>query len=334
MFIAISRRTAIALALSASAVAAPRLARPAHADDRHPGDRNARIVVPSAAGGTTDLLARVVAGILRESTGWNFCIENWKGWSGNVGAEVVARAVPDGRTLLLGHVGIAVTNQYLHKHVPYDSVESFAPVAMVAEVANVLVVNPAFPCRSFSDLVGCCGARRPFAVPYGSPAIGSVGHLAMEQLQGLAGIKLAHIAYQGSARMVNDLLAGRISVAMDNLPTYLPHIRSGALRALAVSSAGRWFTAPDIPSVSEHGFGDFDATFWWYVAAPPGMRRALVKNLSDAIAKGIATESAMSRIRRIGVLERPRCTEDLIAHIAAETVKWQNVIAAAGLEAR
>jgi tripartite-type tricarboxylate transporter receptor subunit TctC len=332
MLIAIRRRTAIALGLAAGAVAAPNLARNGRAENRYPGDRSARIVVPSAAGSTTDFIARVVAGILSESTGWNFCIENRKGWSGNVGAEVVARAPPDGKTLLLGHVGTAVTNQYLHRHIPYDSAESFAPIAMVAEVANVLVVNPSFQCRSLAELAGYCTAQRPYSVHYGSPSIGSIGHLAMEHLQDVVGIRLAHTAYPGSVRLAKDLLAGQTPIAMDNLPPYLPLIRSGALNALTVTSADRWFTAPDIPCVREHGFGDFDATLWWYVAAPAGIRRALVRDLSSAIVNGIAAASAASRIRSIGVLERPRRTEDLVAHIAAETGKWKKVIAAAGLE--
>ena len=332
MPIAIGRRTAIAGGLAAGALAAPCLVRNGHAQNLRPGDRSARIVVPFAAGGTTDLVARVVAGILSESTGWTFAIENRIGGSGSVGAEIVARAAPDGRTLLLGHVGTAVTNQYLYKYLPYDSVESFAPVAMVGEVANVLVVHPSFQCRSFAELVDYCRAQRPFAVSYGSPAAGCVGHLAMESLQDLIGIKLAHMAYRGRSPMIKDLLAGHIMVAMDNLPTYLPYIRSGALRALAVSSAGRWFAAPDIPSVSEQGFGELNATLWFYVAAPTGIRRALVKELSDTIVTRLASGPVVTKIRSIGVLEAPRCSEDLAAHIAAETVKWRSVIATAGLE--
>jgi tripartite-type tricarboxylate transporter receptor subunit TctC len=171
-------------------------------------------------------------------------------------------------------------------------------------------------------------------VSYGSPAIGSVGHLAMEYLKGLADIELAHVAYRGRSRLTKDLLAGHVSVAVDNLPAYLPHIRSGALRALAVSSAGRWFAAPDIPTVTEYGCGNFNATLWWYVAAPAGTRRALVRELSNAIVTGLASEPMVRRMRSIGVLETPRCAEDLVEHMAAEHVKWKKVITAAGIEAQ
>ena len=243
--------------------------------------------MPLAAGGTTDLVGRVVADILAKATGQAFTIENRTGGGGNVGAELVARAAPDGRTLLLGHVGTAVTNQYLFKYLPYDS-DSFAPVALVGEVANVLVVHPGFHCHSFPEFITWCQAQRPFKESYASPAIGSVGHLAMESLQAMLGIKLSHMAYRSRSLMFRELLAGRVQMAMDNLPGYLSPIRSGALRALAVSSAGRWFAAPDIPAVSEHGFGDYTATLWWYVAAPAGTRIALVQSLSDAIVDGLA----------------------------------------------
>lgn len=334
MSIAIRRRTAIAAGLAATVLAAPGVAGNIRTEALRSVDRNARIVVPFAAGGTTDLIARVVAGILSEAMGWDFAVENRPGGSGNVSAEIVARAAPDGRTLLLGHVGTAVTNQYMYRYVPYDCIESFAPVALIGEVPNVLVVHPSFQCRSFGELIRCCTARRPFDITYGSPAIGSIGHLAMEHLQQLVGIRLAHVPYRSRSRLIKDLLAGRVAIAMDNLPTYLPYIRSAALHALAVSSAGRWFAAPDIPSVSEHGFGDYKATLWWYIAAPTGIRRALVKVLSNATVKGIASEAAATRIRSLGVLETPRCADDLADHIAAETVKWKAVIAAAGLEAQ
>jgi tripartite-type tricarboxylate transporter receptor subunit TctC len=329
----IGRRTAIASGLAAGALSAPALARHGWAQGVRSTDRMARIVVPLAAGGTTDLVGRVVADILTEATGQAFTIENRTGGGGNVGAELVARAAPDGRTLLLGHVGTAVTNQYLFKYLPYDS-DSFAPVALVGEVANVLVVHPGFHCRSFPEFITWCQAQRPFKESYASPAIGSVGHLAMESLQAVLGIKLSHMPYRGRSLMFRELLAGHVQMAMDNLPACLSLIRSGALRALAVSSAGRWFAAPDIPAVSEHGFGDYTATLWWYVAAPAGTRIALVQSLSDAIVRGLAASSMADRMRGIGVMATPRCAADLAAHIAAESARWRKVIAAAGIEPR
>ena len=334
MPITICRRAVIATGLAAGTLAVPALVRCGWTQRLRPEDRAARIVVPFAAGGTTDLVARVVAEILSQATGWSFATENRTGGNGNVSAEFVARSAPDGRTLLLGHIGTGVTNQYVDKYLSYDCMESFAPVAMVGELPNVLVVHPSLHCRSVAELVEHCRSQRPCRLSYGSPARGSMGHLAMEYLKGLTGIQLAHVTYRGRSRLIKDLLAGDTTVAMDNLPAYLPHIRSGALRALAVSSAGRWFAAPDIPTVTEYGYGDFNATIWWYVAAPAGTRRALVRAMSDAIVTGLTCEPMVARMRSIGVLETPRCAEQLAEHMVAEHVKWKKVFAAARIEAQ
>lgn len=329
----IGRRTAIASGLAAGAFSAPALARHSWIQGVRSTEGVARIVVPVATGGTTDLVGRVVADILTKATGQAFTIENTPGGAGNVGAEQVARATPDGRTLLLGHVGTAVTNQYLFKYLPYDS-DSFIPVALVGEVANVLVVHPGFHCRSFAEFVTWCQTQRPCRESFASPAIGSVGHLAMESLQAMLGIKLSHTPYRRRSLMFRELLAGHVQIAMDSLPGYLSSIRSGQLRALAVSSAERWFAAPDIPAVSEHGFGDYKVTLWWYVAAPAGTRIALVQSLSDAIVHGLAQSSMVDRMCSSGVMATPRCAADLANHIAAEGARWRKVITAAGIEPR
>jgi tripartite-type tricarboxylate transporter receptor subunit TctC len=327
----IRRRTAIATAIAAGAFAAPMQG---WAKGSYPTNRANRIVVPFAAGGTADGLGRLVAQILTNSMSSTFVIENWTGAGGNVSAEIVAKARPDGQTLLLGTVGIAVTNQYLYKNISYDSEWSFAPVALVAEVPNVVVVHPTFPARTLEEFVEYCKRRGPDQVSYGSPGIGATGHLAMEYLQSQAGIKLRHVAYGSRSRMSKDLLAGNILVAMDNLPPYLRHVQSGALRAMAVSSAKRWFAAPDVPSIAERGYPDFEASLWLYIAAPAGTRLELVKKLSDEIVKGIKSETAIQKIRDSGASERPGNTEDLAQHIAAERIKWKKVIEGAKLEPR
>jgi tripartite-type tricarboxylate transporter receptor subunit TctC len=260
-----------------------------------------------------------------------FVIENWTGAGGNLSAEIVAKARPDGRTLLLGTVGTAVTNQYLYKNISYDCELSFAPVALVAEVPNILVVHPTFPASTFGEFVHYCRQHGYDELSYGSPGTGAAGHLTMEYLQSQAGIKLRHVAYGSRTRMVKDLLGGNILIAMDNLPTYLRHARSGALRALAVSSTERWFAAPDVPSIAEHGYPDFNASLWWYIAAPAGTRLELVKKLSDKIVQGLNSETVVRKIRECGASERPGNTEELARHIGAERTKWKKVIEAAKL---
>lgn len=324
----IPRRTAIATAVAA-ALAAPM---PCWAKGSYPVEPANRIVVPFAAGGTADCLGHILAQILGESMGSTFVIENWTGAGGNLSAEIVAKARPDGRTLLLGTVNTAVTNQYIYRNISYDCELSFAPVALVAEVPNILVVHPTFPASTFEEFVHYCKQRGCDEFAYGSPGMGATGHLTMEYLQSEAGIKLRHVAYASRSRMIKDLLAGDIQIAMDNLPTYLRHARSGALRALAVSSTERWFAAPDVPSIAEQGYPDFDASLWWYVAAPAGTRLELVKRLSDTIVQGLNAETVVRKIRECGASERPGNTGELARHIGAERTKWKKVIEAAQLK--
>ncbi|HMJ99465.1 MAG TPA: tripartite tricarboxylate transporter substrate binding protein, partial [Reyranella sp.] len=295
-------------------------------------NKQIRMVVPFAAAGTTDLLGRIVAQHLTEVWGQQVIVDNKTGAGGNVGAELVAKAPADGYTLLLGTVGTAVTNQYLYKAMPYDSVKSFAPVALVGEVANVLAVHPSFPAKSLKEFVDYCKAQGPNKVSYGSPAVGGTGHLAMEYRSELAGIKLEHVVYRGSSLVMKDLLAGHILTTMDNLPPYLPHIQSGTLRALGVSSAKRWFALPDVPTIAEQGFTGFDAAPWWYVAAPAGTPPEIVQKLSDELVKASKSPDVIKRIRDAGASELGGSSEDLAKHMAAENIKWKKVIDAAKLE--
>jgi tripartite-type tricarboxylate transporter receptor subunit TctC len=325
------RRAVLAGALATPLLAPPMLARPGGAQGAYP-NKQIRMVVPFAAAGTTDLLARIVAQYLTEAWGQQVIVDNKTGAGGNVGAELVAKAPPDGYTLLLGTVGTAVTNQYLYKAMPYDSLKSFAPVALVGEVANVLAVHPSFPAKSLAAFVEYCKAQGPNKVSYGSPAVGGTGHLAMEYLSELAGIKLEHVVYRGSSLVMKDLLAGHILTTMDNLPPYLQHIQSGALRALAVSSAKRWFSAPEVPTVAEQGYPGFDAAPWWYVAAPAGTPDEIVRKLSDEITKGIRSEAVIKKIRDAGAAELPGDAAALVKQMETENTKWKKVIAAAKLE--
>jgi tripartite-type tricarboxylate transporter receptor subunit TctC len=325
----IGRRTAIATAVAAGALAGSMRG---WAKGSYPREPAPRLVVPFAAGGTADCVARIIAQILNEQASSTFVIENWTGAGGNVSAEIVAKARPDGRTLLLGTVNTAVTNQFLYRNIAYDCESSFTPIALVAEVPNILVVHPTFPAGTFEEFVHYCKERGCDEVAYGSPGMGATGHLTMEYLQSQAGIKLRHVAYGSRTRMIKDLLAGNVQIAMDNLPTYLWHARSGALRALAVSSTDRWFTAPDVPSIAERGYPDFEASLWWYVAAPAGTRLELVKTLSDRIVQGLKSEAVVRKIRECGASERPGNAEELARHMGAERAKWKKVIETARLK--
>ena len=234
--------------LLAGSLAAPMLARNGWAQSAYP-NKTIRMVVPFAPAGTTDLLGRVAAAYLTDAWGQQVVVDNKSGAGGNVGAEIVAKAAPDGYTLLLGTVGTAVTNQFLYKNMPYSG-KDFAPVALFGEVANVLAVDPKLPIKTAKEYVEYCKKAGDNKVSFGSPAVGGTGHLAMEYFESLAGFKVEHVVYRGSSLVLKDLLAGHIPSTMDNLPPYLPHIQSGALRALGVSSAKRWFSLPDVPTIA------------------------------------------------------------------------------------
>jgi len=315
----------------AGSLAAPFLARHGWAQSTYP-NKQIRMVVPFAPGGTTDLLGRIAGQHLTEAWGQQVIVDNKSGAGGNVGAEIVAKAPADGYTLLLGTVGTAVTNQYLYKNMPYDSVKSFAPVALFGEVANVLAVNPSLPVKTAQEYVDYCKKQGANKVTFGSPAVGGTGHLAMEYFQARAGFKVEHVVYRGSSLVLKDLLAGHIPSTMDNLPPYLPHIQSGTLKALGVSSSKRWFAMPDVPTIAEQGFAGFDAAPWWYVAAPAGTPADIVKKLSDELVKASKTPDVIKRIRDAGAAELGGSSEDLARHMVAENTKWKKVIDTAGLE--
>jgi len=318
----ITRRTALV-----GLVAAPFVARA----DTYPS-KAIRMVVPFAPGGTTDLLGRIAAEHLQNTWGANVVVENKSGAGGNIGADSVAKAAPDGYTLLLGTVGTAVTNQFLYKKMPYDTATAFAPVALFGEVANVLAVHKSLPVATAKEYVEYCKKQGPGKVSFGSPAVGGTGHLAMEYFQALAGFKVEHVVYRGSSLVLQDLLAGNIPSTMDNLPPYLPHINTGALKALGVSSSKRWFALPDVPTIAEQGFDGFDAAPWWYVAAPAGTPREIVQKLSVELVKGGKSEAVIKKIRDAGASELIGTDQQLAEHIKKETVKWKKVVEAAGLK--
>jgi tripartite-type tricarboxylate transporter receptor subunit TctC len=318
--------------LVAGAIAAPLIVRQSWAQ-AYPS-KPIRMIVPFATAGTTDLLGRIAAEHLQNAWGANVVVENKSGAGGNIGAVLVAKAPPDGYTLLLGTVGTAVTNQFLYKKMPYDTATAFAPVALFGEVANVLAVNKSVPVNTAKEYVEYCKKQGPNKVSFGSPAIGGTGHLAMEYFEALAGFKVEHIVYRGSSLVLQDLLAGNIPSTMDNLPPYLPHINSGALRALGVSSSKRWFALPDVPTIAEQGFDGFDAAPWWYVAAPAGTPKEIVQKLSDELVKGGKLPAVIKKIRDAGASDLVGNSEELAEQIKRETIKWKKVVEAAKLEAQ
>jgi tripartite-type tricarboxylate transporter receptor subunit TctC len=226
-----------------------------------------RLVVPFAPGGTTDILARLVGQKLSELYGQQFVIENRGGAGGNIGAEIVAKSAPDGYTIMMGTPGTQAINQYVYRTMPYDTVKDFAPVSLVALVANVLAVNPSVPAKDLKELIALAKAK-PGTLNFATPGNGTTGHLSTELLKTMAGIALVHVPYRGSGPALQDLLAGQVQMTIDNIPSALPHIQAGNLRALAVTSSKRWFALPNVPTMAEAGVAGYEATSWFVIVAP------------------------------------------------------------------
>ena len=287
-----------------------------------------RIVVPFAAGGTTDITARVIAEQLTQSLKQAFVIDNRTGAGGNVGATEVARAGPDGYTYLMGTPGTQAINQFLYPKMPYDTVKDFAPVSFVVRVPNVLVVNPGVGAKTIAELVAIAKAR-PGALSYGSPGNGSTGHLSTELFKSRAGIFAVHIPYRGSGPMLLDLMAGQIQMAVDNLPSAIPHIRSGKLVALGVTSEARNAQLPDVPTIAS-ALPGYVAESWFVLMAPAGTPPAIVSRLSGEVDRILKKSEVVERFKGLGAEPVGGTPERLAQFIVAETRKWQQVVKASG----
>jgi tripartite-type tricarboxylate transporter receptor subunit TctC len=288
-----------------------------------------RIVVPFPAGGTTDILARAVAQKLTETTGQSVVVDNRPGAGGNIGAELVAKSPPDGYTLLMGTVGTHAINASLYARMPYDHVKDFAPIILVAGVPNVLVINPSVPANSVQELIAY-GKANPGKLNFASSGSGTSIHLAGELFKTMTGVQMTHVPYKGSAPAIADLLGGQVQLMFDNLPSALPHIKAGKLKALAVTSAQRSATLPDVPTVAESGLPGFEASSWFGLLAPAGTPKEIIARLNGEVAKWLATPEAKEKLAAQGAIAAGQPSDDFVRHIAAETTKWQKVVKESG----
>lgn len=288
-----------------------------------------RLVVPFPAGGTTDILARIIGQRLGDKLGQQFVIDNRGGAGGNVGAEVVAKADPDGYTILMTTIGIQSINAHLYSKMSFDPLKDLAPVSLVAMVANVLVVHPSVPAKTIPEFIALAKAQ-PGKLNFGTPGNGSSGHLSTELFKTMTGTNMVHVPYRGSAPMLTDLLAGQVQFAIDNLPSALPHIKSGALRALAVTTPQRWPATPELATIAEQGVPGYNATAWFGVVAPSKVAPDIIKKLSaeiDAIIKAPDVKAQFAQQGAEGVGGSP---ESFAKFIAEENDKWAKVVKASG----
>ena len=287
-----------------------------------------RVVVPFAAGGTTDITARLIAEQLTQGLKQSFIVENRGGAGGNIGATEVARAAPDGYTFLMGTPGTQAINQFLYPKMPYDTLKDFAPVSFVVRVPNVLVVHPGVGVKTIAELIARAKAR-PGGMSYGTPGNGSTGHLSTELFKSRAGIFVTHIPYRGSGPMLLDLMAGQIEMAIDNLPSALPHIRSGKLVALGVTSAQRNSQLPEVPTIAS-ALPGYVAESWFVLVAPAGTPPTIVSRLSTEVDRILRKPEVIERFKGMGAEPVGGTPDQLAQFIVGETRKWQQVVKASG----
>ena len=292
-------------------------------------NRPVRILVGFPAGQATDVLARMAAQRLSDATGQQFFVENRPGASGNIAFEMAARSAPDGYTLLMGSSGTAAINPALYSKLPFDMNKDFAPVIMMANVPQVLIVNLNFPPKSVKELIDYAKTR-PGKIDYASGGSGLTNHLIMEMFKSATDLRLVHIPYKGGPPALTDLIAGQVQLMFETTVGALPHVRSGKLRALAVSTAKRSAAAPELPTVAESGVPGFDATAWIAMFAPAGTPREIVARLNAEINKGLATPEMRDRLIGLGADPVGGTPEEFGATLKGELVKWAKVVKESG----
>ncbi|MGY4285186.1 tripartite-type tricarboxylate transporter receptor subunit TctC [Bradyrhizobium sp. LM2.7] len=283
-----------------------------------------RMIVPFAAGGTADVLGRIVAQELGTLIGNQVVVENRPGSGGNIGADSVARGPADGSVLLLGTIGIHAASK-IYKTLPYDPNKDLQPVTILAEVPNVLIVHPSVAAKDVKEFLALA-REKPGALNFGSAGNGSSTHMIAELFKLKAKVDLTHVPYRGSAPALNDLVAGQIQLMVENLPTALPFIESGTVRALGVTSATRSPSLPSLPTIAEAGVPGYDATAWFTIAVAGGVPPATVEKLNADIRKILAEPEVIERFKKLGAAIVGNSVTDAEAFVASETVKWNNVI--------
>jgi tripartite-type tricarboxylate transporter receptor subunit TctC len=287
-----------------------------------------RLIVPYPPGGNTDIMARALTQELSKGLGQPVVIDNRGGAATVIGSDILAKAAPDGYTLILSTSSHAI-NVSLYRKLPFDAVADFAPISLVASMPNILVVNPSVPVKSLSELIKLAKAK-PGQINYSSSGNGATNHLAMELLKTMAGIEMVHIPYKGTADAVTSLLGGQVSVMFDAASSALPHIRSGRSRALAVSSPGRIASLPDLPTVAEAGLPGFEVGVWFGIQAPAGTPPEIVKRLNSEILRSLGVAEVRERLAGLGVDIVSSTPEEFAAFVKTEIAKWGKVVKDSG----
>jgi tripartite-type tricarboxylate transporter receptor subunit TctC len=292
--------------------------------------RTIRLIVPSAPGGGTDITARIMAPRLSEYLGQQVVVENRPGAGTMIGGEAVARAAPDGYTLLMGISTLAI-NPAMYRKVAYDALKDFAPISQAVTLSNVLVTHPSLPVKSVKDLIAFAKAR-PGQLNFASAGVGTNPHLSAELFLSMAGLRMTHVPYKGSGQGIIDVLAGHVPVMMPAVPTALTYLRSGRLRPLGVSGAKRSTAAPEIPTIAEAGVPGYEATQWFGILAPAGTSRAIVERWHRETVRTLKEPDVRDRLVTDGADPVGSSPEEFAAYLRSETVKWAKVVKDIGIK--
>ncbi|MBK6651250.1 MAG: tripartite tricarboxylate transporter substrate binding protein [Betaproteobacteria bacterium] len=289
-----------------------------------------KIVVTFPPGGAPDTLARILADKWGQTLGQTFTVDNKPGAGGNIGAEFVAKSASDGSTLIIGTVGTHTINPALYPNLPYNPVKDFTPITFLASTPNLLVVNNNVPAKNVKELIDLA-KKQP--LNFGSSGSGTSIHLSGELFNTLANIKMQHIPYKGRAQAIPDLLGGRIQMIFDNMPSALPLVKSGELRAIGVTSTTRSSAAPNIPTIAEQGLAGFDSTSWFALLAPAGLPKDTQMRINAETARVLALPDVKEKLATLGLDAAPGTPDALANLMQAELVKWAKVVKESGAKA-
>jgi tripartite-type tricarboxylate transporter receptor subunit TctC len=291
-----------------------------------------RFLVPFAPGGTSEIVARSVAAELTKQLGQSVFVENKPGGAGVVAMAEAAKAPPDGHTVILGHVGTLAVNPYMLASQPYDVNKDFLPVTLLAKVPNVFVIHPEVPAKDFREFVAYA-KKNPGKLSYGSAGNASAGHLAMEYLKLVTGMYMTHIPYRGTGPQLTDLLAGRTQASSAGMPALGAHIRAGKLRAIAVGTHARIAALPDVPTVQEMGYKDFETSQWYGMLAPAGTPPDIVKRLQEESSKALRSSAVTERFATDNAVGGGGPASEFAAFIAREQTIWSDIVRRAQIKA-
>ena len=292
-----------------------------------------RLIVPFAPGGSSEFVARTVSAEMAKALGQNFVVENKPGGGGVIAMGEVARAEPDGYTLIIGHIGTLAANPFMGQELPYDANRDFAPISLLVKVVTLYVVHADVPAKDLKELIALA-RREPGKLNYGSAGNASAGHLAMEYLKlATGGIDLQHVPYKGTGPMVIDLVAGRTQVGVAGTPPLLQHVKAGKLRAVAVGTPGRLPVLPGVRSVAEQGYPGFETSQWYGLIGPARMPDSVIRSLSDEAAKAVRSKAVLERLATESAIPVGSTPREFAQFIAKEQARWKEVIQKAHIKA-